>query len=276
MVRTIEARGLTVALGGQTILERVDFQAKPGELVGLVGPNGAGKTTLLRTLAGLLAPREGEVLLDGRAIEGISRRELAQALAYLPQDHTVHWSITVEDLVTLGRLPHRRIGAPRGAADLSATKGAIAAMDLGALSSRPVTELSGGELARALIGRALAQEAPVLLADEPAAGLDAAHQLELFAHFGALAEARRTVVIVLHDLSMAMRFCDRIVVLNKGRVHASGPPSKTLTARILEEVYSITAYRGSIKGIDYIVPLEGVRYENGRDRTGSRRRPKRP
>ncbi len=258
MAGLIEASGIGVALGGQRILEDVDFSASAGELVGLIGPNGAGKTTLLRVLTGLIEPDAGTVRIEGAPIGELTRRALAQRLAYLPQDHGVHWAIAVEDLVTLGRLPYRKFATPMGAADREATADAFRAMDLCGFKARPVTELSGGERARVLIARALAQDTAILLADEPAAGLDAAHQLELFALLRRLADDGRCVVLVLHDLSTASRFCDRLVVLDHGKVHAAGKADKVLTSKVLRSVYGISAYRGRAGGVPIVVPLKSL------------------
>ena len=258
MAGLIEAQGIGVTLGGREILAEVAVAVSAGELVGLIGPNGAGKTTLLRVLAGLLRPDRGSVALDGADMRRLTRRSLARRLAYLPQDHAMHWAISVEDLVRLGRLPHRGFGAPFRDADRRATARALATMDVAQFARRPVTELSGGERTRALIARTLAQNPAVLLADEPVAGLDAVHQLELFAHLRRLADAERAVVVVLHDLSMAARFCDRLVVMASGRVRAVGPAAEVLTAETLQDVYGITAHLGAVDGVPFIVPLESL------------------
>ena len=255
----IKTQDLVVTLGGTRIIDDVTLEAKAGELLGLVGPNGAGKTTLLRAISGLLKPQRGEVLLEGQNVGKLAPRSLARKLALLPQDHVVHWAINVEDLVALGRLPYRGFGEGISQSDADAVGNALDAMDLNALAKRPVTELSGGERARALIARTLAQETQILLADEPAAGLDAVHQLDLFSHLRSLADAGRCVMVVLHDLTMASRFCDRITVLDHGRIHASGKASKVLTAKVLKAVYGITAYRGSADGVPFVVPLKALK-----------------
>jgi iron complex transport system ATP-binding protein len=231
--------GVRVSRGGRTVLDGVSARVAGGELVGLLGPNGAGKTTLIRAALGL-QPARGGIALSGAPIGRLSARARALRAAYIPQDRRIAWPITVAVLVGLGRLPHRA-GA---AADRAAVESALAAMELGVLRDRPATELSGGERARALIARALAQAAPLLLADEPVAGLDPAHALGLMAGFRTLAREGRGVLVSLHDLGLAARWCDRVILLDGGRVAADGAPEAVLTAERLAAVYGITAHLG--------------------------------
>jgi len=252
----IEAQGLQVSLRAREVLRGLDFVAHAGQLTAVIGPNGAGKTTLLKALVGLIAPAAGSATLDGRAVADWQPRELARALAYLPQERIVHWALGVRFVVGLGRLPHRPLGAGESAADRTAVDAALAAMDVTHLAHRPVLELSGGERARVLVARALAQEPRALLADEPAAGLDPAHQLSLFRHLAALAASGRTVIVALHDLSLAARFCHSVVLVHQGRAVAAGRPQEVLSAEHLAAVYGITARYHTFDGVPVVLPLD--------------------
>jgi iron complex transport system ATP-binding protein len=252
----IETRDLRVRLKGREVLRGLDIAAEPGRLTAIIGRNGAGKTTLLKVLAGLVAPHGGTALLDGSDIGAWDRGQLARALAYLPQERLVYWALTARAVVALGRLPHQPFGAGESDADRAAIDAALAAMDAAHLAQRPVLELSGGERARVLVARALAQGPRVLLADEPAAGLDPAHQLTLFQHLAALAAAGRTVVVALHDLSLAARFCHTIALVHEGRTLVSGTPPDVLTPEHLAAAYGITARYQSIEGVPVVLPFD--------------------
>jgi iron complex transport system ATP-binding protein len=252
----VEARDLRVTLGPREILKGLNFVARPGQLTAVIGPNGAGKTTLLKALAGLIVPAAGAVVLDDRALSEWQRPELARALAYLPQERTVHWALNARAVVALGRLPHQPLGTGESSADAAAVDAALAAMDATALAGRPVFEMSGGERARILIARALAQEPRALLADEPVAGLDPSHQLSLFRHLQVLAAAGRTVIVALHDLSLAARFCHSIVLVHEGRTVAAGAPPDVLTPEHLAAVYGISARYHVLDGIPVVLPLD--------------------
>jgi len=249
----LEAMDVHVELRRRQVLKGVDLSAAPGELTAVLGANGAGKTTLLRVMAGLIAPAAGEARLAGRPLGAWSRAELARSLAYLPQQRTVHWALSARNVVALGRLPHQAMGQRESARDRAAIAGAIVAMDIALLASRPVLAMSGGEQARVLLARALAQDPQALIADEPAAGLDPAHQLALFHHFASFAASGRTVLVALHDLSLAARFCHKIVLLSTGRALAAGPPATVLTQAHLATAYGIRAEYRTIDGIPAVL-----------------------
>jgi iron complex transport system ATP-binding protein len=249
---TLAAEALTLALKGRTIVSALDLAIAPGGLIGVLGPNGAGKSTLLKGLAGLLPPSAGRVTLDGADLEAVPPRERARTIAYMPQERAVYWPLAVERVVALGRLPHAGGGTADDAAAISA---AIEAADIGHLGGRSVATLSGGELARVLLARALAQTPRVLLADEPTAGLDPAHQLALFERFQALAATGVAVVVALHDLSQAMRYCTRVLLLRDGESIGFGSPAAVLTPANLRAAYGIDARIAEVGGIPVVVPL---------------------
>lgn len=236
----LAAHAITVSLGQRTVLQDISFALAPGTVVGLLGPNGAGKSTLLRALAGLL-PHVGTVMLAGTASAGLTAAERARRLAYLPQQRIISWPLPVADVVMLGRLPGRRLGARPSAQDHAQVDQAMAMLDLEALRQRPATALSGGEQARVLMARAVAQATPVLLADEPAAGLDPAHQIHLMMVLRQLAGQGRSVLVSLHDLALAGRWCDRLLVLKDGALVADGAPAAVLTAATIRAAFGVEA-----------------------------------
>jgi iron complex transport system ATP-binding protein len=226
---------LTVRRGSRPVVDQVSLRLAEGEFVGLIGPNGAGKTTLLRGALGLL-PSEG-----ASSLAALPLRARAKAAAWLPQAREVAWPVTVEALVALGRTPH--LGARRpAAADRAAVDRALARMELGSYRDRIATELSGGEQARVLIARALAQETPLLMADEPIAGLDPAAQIRTMEVFAKLAAEGHGVIASLHDLGLAARHCSRLLMLSRGRLVADGTPEQVLTEANLKEVFGLRAH----------------------------------
>ncbi|MBA1155340.1 ABC transporter ATP-binding protein [Microvirga mediterraneensis] len=237
----LEARSLTVELGTRRALDGIDLSLQPGRFTVIVGPNGAGKTTLLRSLAGLAVPTKGEVVLNDRSLLGMPAGERARAIAYLPQGGGVAWPLPVAGVVALGRLPHGEHPDRLPKTGREAVASALRSVGLQDLGRRPATALSGGERARALLARALATQAPVLLADEPVAALDPRHQLVVLDVLKARARAGATVVAIMHDLTLAARFADEIVLLHGGKVEASGPPETVLTGERLAATFGIRA-----------------------------------
>ncbi len=244
---------LDVVLGGKAILRGVEFEARGGEVTGLIGPNGAGKSTLLRALLGLV-PGSRDIEVLGDIINPKKDRNLAKKIAYLPQLNEVHWPMTARAIISLGRYPHGGFFETLTTQDEAAIDRALKAVDGVHLADRNVLSLSAGERARILLARALAVEAPIFLADEPVASLDPEHQLRVMQVLKNLATQGRAVVIVLHDLTLAARFCDTLTLLDKGRVVASGNAEAVLTTKNLKKVYKITAKRGE----NLIVPWNVV------------------
>lgn len=222
-------RDLTVRRGTCPVVDQVSLTVAEGEFVGLIGPNGAGKTTLLRGALGLV-PSTGQ-----SSLMALAPKARARAAAFLPQGREIAWPVTVETVVALGRAPHLGQGA-------EAVERALARMALTPYRHRKATELSGGEQARVLIARALAQEAPLLLADEPVAGLDPEAQLRTMEVFAALAAEGCGVVASIHDLGLAARACTRLVLLHRGQVVADGPAREVLSERNLAEVFGVRGF----------------------------------
>ena len=233
----IDARGVTVSLGGNDILCGVDLQVARGEWVCVIGPNGAGKSTLLRYVAGL-AHGSGTLAFDGRPAGSLHRRQRAQTVALVPQTPTIPDGITVTDYVLLGRAPHIRSLAVEGAADLRAVHDALGQLDLLPMAGRMVATLSGGERQRVLLARALAQEAPVLLLDEPTTALDVGHQQQVLELVETLRRSRDLAVVsTMHDLTLAGQYGDRLVLLDGGRVVADGTATEVLTVANVARYY---------------------------------------
>lgn len=230
----LEADGLTLA--GR--LAEVSAALRSGEVTAICGPNGAGKSSLIQSLAGLLPLDRGRVAFDGMPLDLMRGEARAQAIGYLPQTPEVAWDVSVEVLVGLGRLPWPNAPAAEARAAIDA---AIASMDLEAFRHRPVTSLSGGERARALMARVLATDPAWILADEPLAALDLSHAAALVRRLKAEALGGRGVVLVLHDLAMAMNHADRVLVLDSGRLVADGPPARALSVEVIAEVWDMPA-----------------------------------
>ncbi|MEM1118732.1 MAG: ABC transporter ATP-binding protein [Bacteroidota bacterium] len=236
----LSADDLSVSLDGRRVLSGLAFAVEPGERVALVGPNGAGKTTLLRAITGLI-PYEGRLALHGREVRVWPPRERARAVALVRQQADLAVDFTVAEVVAFGRAPHLGWTEALRPADRDRVEGALDALDLSALAGRPVTQLSGGEQQRTLLAQALAQDAPLLLLDEPTAHLDVRHQLDLMARVAALSASGKTVVAAVHDLELAARFADRLWVLDGGGLRADGTPEAVLTAELLHDVFGVEA-----------------------------------
>ncbi|MEJ5019757.1 ABC transporter ATP-binding protein [Ochrobactrum vermis] len=253
----LSAHDLSVTLGGKAALGGASFKISGGEFIGLIGPNGAGKTTLLRAILGLVASR-GEIVLDGDDLRQMSASTKAQNLAYLPQDRDVAWPVSVEILVSLGRSALKPVFATLSAQDEALIETAMQRMDVARFRDRAAIELSGGERARVLIARVLAQDTPVILADEPVAGLDPSHQLGLMEIFSELAKEGRTVVASLHELSLAAQHCTRLILLDKGHIVADGEPTEVLTPQLLHDVYGIRAKIMMVDGEFIVHPTSRI------------------
>ena len=254
----LAAQQLEVALSGRTILKGVSLSLPSRQLVALVGPNGAGKTTLLRALAGLV-PSTGSIEIGGDRLSSLSLRERARRFGYLPQGHHVHWPLPAKDVVALGRYPHGATDPARlSPRDEQAVLRAMQATNVVGFAERPVTELSGGERSRVALARVLAVEAPVVLADEPIASLDPRYQIDVMINLRSAADRGVLVVVVTHDLGLAARFSDTVLVLSDGRLVAQGKPEQALSEQIMADVFRISAYRADYRNETVILPWAGV------------------
>lgn len=238
---SLSVRHLSLRRNGRDVLSDVSFELAAGTFVGLIGPNGAGKSTLLRALLQLL-PASGNVEVDGVPVAGLGQDARAKLFSYLPQERNVAWPLTVEEVVGLGRLPHRTLFGGESGEDRIAVEEAMRAAEVDDLRSRSIAELSGGERSRVLIARALAQETPILLADEPTSGLDPAHQISLMRVLAERARRGAIVIVSLHELSLAARWCQRLILLADGRVVADGTADAVLSEETLKAVYGVSAY----------------------------------
>lgn len=234
----IACRRVTASYNGTTVLRGIDLDVAPGELVALIGPNGSGKTTLLRVVAGL-HPAGGEVLLDGRPTASLGHRERALRLAVVPQAPVVPAGMAVLDYVLLGRNPHIGYWSTESSDDIAVARGFMERLDLVGFDHRIMSTLSGGERQRAVLARALTQQAGALLLDEPTAALDLGHRQQVLEHVDRLRRERAIAVLsAVHDLTLAAQFADRLVLLDRGRVAADGPPSEVLTVERLAAHYA--------------------------------------
>jgi iron complex transport system ATP-binding protein len=255
---TLEARDLSCGYGRRRVFEALSLAASPGEVLVLLGPNGAGKTTLLRALARLLRPLHGSVLLYEKDIWTLRADEVSQRLAIMPQAEHRDWSLTVEDAVWFGRVPHRGWLLPYRPLDRQVVEQALATMSLCALRNRPITELSGGEWRRVIIARALAQEAKVLLLDEPTAGLDLRFQVEVLRLVRRLAtEQQLVVVLTLHDLNQASFYGHRLALLSEHSLRALGSPQEVLTEELISQTFGVpvAVTRHPVYGTPLVAPL---------------------
>ncbi len=258
--------GLQVSYGARLVLGPLDLDVPTGAFLGILGPNGSGKTTLLRVLTGAIHPHAGNVLLQDRPLSGYRATEVARLVGVVPQQFTLDFSFTVEEMVAMGRYAHPlgRRGAGGGTeAEQMAVASALEATGMTGLAGRLVTQLSGGERQRALIAQTLAQETPVLLLDEPLNNLDLNHQLEVMQLLGQLHAAGKTIVVVLHDLNMAAQYCDQLLLLDTGHIAARGAPEEILDPRLILEVFRVRVAVHRQGRRPYLTPLWSRASEGG-------------
>jgi len=252
----IELRDLTVRFGGHEAVRHASFAAEAGDWVVLIGPNGAGKTSVLRAMCGLL-PFDGEILVDGRDVRSLSRRELARIVAFVPQTPETPHELTVAEYVLLGRTPHIGYFAAEGSADRRAAASALERLELSPFAERPLGSLSGGELQRVVLARALTQEAPILLLDEPTTALDLGRQQQALELIDSLRTDGLTVVSTMHDLTLAGQYAARLLLLDRGVVVAEGTPEEVLSVANLSAHYDARVRVVQDEDGIFVLPLRG-------------------
>lgn len=236
-MNSLELKDLSLGYENKVVVEKLNASIKPGELVGIIGCNGAGKSTLLKSLRGLLPPKSGEVLINGRALSTYKEKELALTIAYLQQQLSLSFDYTCLEIVLTGRYPHKKWWENEDGKDEELARACLEYTGTLELAERPINELSGGQRQRVLVAKILAQETPIVFLDEPTTGLDMVYQEEIFRFAKALAEAGKTVLMVVHELNLAARYCTRLMLIGQGCLLADGEPEKVLKEEILKEAY---------------------------------------
>jgi iron complex transport system ATP-binding protein len=256
-MKLLQGRGLSRKFGARQILDEVNIELRAGEMLGLIGPNGAGKSTLLKLLAGLLEPDTGSLVLGRRHYTEITPQQRARQIAWLAQRGEVHWPVTVETLLELGRAPHLSPWQRPTERDRQVIEQVLTECELSDLRERTVDTLSGGERARVLLGRALVTEPRILLADEPVAALDPAHQFDMLSLLSNYCKADRGIILILHDLSLAAHFCQRLQLLHRGRTLAVGSAASVLSTENLQAAYRIRPLQSQAPG-PFAIPWQRI------------------
>lgn len=253
-----KAKDLNIFYDKNHVLKNVSFDVGPGEIVGVIGPNGAGKTTILKAFAKLIQPTTGSLEILGKYLSEIRNEDSSKIIAYLPQNHAIYWSLSVERVIALGRIPHLMPWQKSDSQDKDIIYKSMKMTDTDALRNRDINALSGGEQTLVMIARVLAQQTPLILADEPMQGLDPNHQIKIMELFKKIAGENKGIIIVMHDLSLAARFCDKLILLNEGHVLDSGPPRKVLSPENLKDAFRIEARFQYDKKDLFLIPWKCV------------------
>jgi iron complex transport system ATP-binding protein len=244
------------------ILKNINLNASPGEITAIIGPNGAGKSTLLKCIAGLLKPKSGRILINGRDVKEFKREEIVKIVSYIPQDHSIRAVLTVFEVVLLGRI--HSLSWKVDDKDLEITLKTLKDLGIEKFASRYIDELSGGQRQMVFIAQALVREPKVLLLDEPVSNLDIKHQLEILDLIRKITnENNITTLIILHDLNLAARYADKLVVLRKGEIYANGKPEHVLTKEMIRDVYGVYAKVDNDDGVPQIIPLRSIKKREG-------------
>lgn len=248
----LEMQNVWLGYDRKVVLKDITFQVRPGEMVGLIGPNGCGKSTIIRAISRVISPHSGKIFLDGKGISKIPRQDLARLLGVVPQMPLLPSAFTAFEIVLMGRNPHLGLFQYEGPRELAIAWQAMEKTGTGSLAERRVSELSGGEIQCLLIARVLTQETKVILLDEPTANLDIGRQVEMLDLIKNLCLTNNLAVLAaLHDLNLASQYCDRLILINNGQVHAEGKPGEVITPRNIKEVYGA-------EGCVYVHPVNGL------------------
>lgn len=251
----IRAENVSFSYGAEAVLKGLDLGLGQGEFVGLIGANGSGKTTLMRLLLGFLTPQIGEIYLKGDPVRGLSRREIAKRATLVRQDTHIDFAFSAREVVAMGRTPYLGRFTPEGVVDAEIIAKAMLETETDKFAARPITELSGGERQRVHLARAIAQDTEVVLLDEPTANLDLTHQFDALELIRSMTRQGKTALAAIHDLELAARFCDRVVLLSGGRLVADGRPVDVITEENLLEHFDLRARVKVEEEILQIVPL---------------------
>ena len=261
----LNINGISFYYDSVQALERVTFEMNEGEVLGVIGPNGSGKTTLLKCINKVLKPKTGSILIDKANILELDRKEIAKNIGVVPQNFTIHFPFTVFDIVLMGRTPHLGRLDMETSKDIKITKNAMEITNTQHLADRLIDEVSGGEKQRVIIARALTQEPKILLLDEPTLHLDINHQLEILELIKKLARKNKLIVVLVsHDLNLVHRYCDRLMLLNSGKIYSIGKPQDVLTKDNIKDVYNVEIeinYNKKIKSFN-IVPVSAINNKN--------------
>lgn len=256
----LKTESITLGYGKKKVVENITLQVMPGQIVGIVGPNGCGKSTILKALCRVLKPQSGTILANGRNISGIARKELSLMVGVVPQNPILPSAFTAFEIVLMGRNPHLGLFQYEGQKDLEITRQAMRQTSTDHLAERRIGELSGGEIQCVIIARALAQETEAILLDEPTANLDISRQIEILELIKRLCQEKKlAVAVALHDLNLAVHYCDRLLLISEGRIHSEGPPAKVINNHTLEEVYGPGNYvlEHPLSGLPVVLPRVG-------------------
>ena len=264
----LEMQGVTLGYNRHPVLEDISLRASPGELVGLIGPNGSGKSTVIKALSHVISPVSGRILIGGRDIKSIPRRELACQVGVVPQMPLLPSTFTAFEIVLMGRNPHLGLFQSEGPRDWAIAREAMEKTGTTPLANRRVNELSGGEIQCLLIARVLVQETKAILLDEPTANLDIGRQVEILDLIRRLCtEKKLSVLAAVHDLNLAAQYCDRLLLINERRIHAEGTPAEVITDRIIKEVYGAEncVYTHPVNGLPTVI-LSAARHKTSKEK----------